>query len=176
MHTYIRPTTCPDPFPDIGEFRFTGALDVVAYAEVDPSVGRLTWPEAWHLDDSGAFACYYKGSSCDSLIRWAEEPWPLERSRREGLANDGCVDRWLIVDNRPVWFSEPPGEGDVRAFLELRDHLRKVMRVELVDAVVFDDQGHWWSMHELTSGTTAWTPPHAIAGVRGTQRERRRRR
>ena len=28
--------------------------------------------------------------------------------------------------------------------------------VDLVDAVVFDDQGHWWSLHELTSGMTAW--------------------
>lgn len=28
--------------------------------------------------------------------------------------------------------------------------------VLLLDAVVFDDDGHWWSMHELTTGSTRW--------------------
>jgi len=159
VHTYVRPTTCPDPFPSITEFRFNDAVDVVAYAEVDLCVGKLTWPEVWHLDADGGFACYYKGSSCDSLVGWAEEPWPLERSRRDGLANGGCADRWLIVDSRPSGFRNPPDEGDAQAFLRLREHLRDAVGVELVDAVVFDDKGHWWSMHELTSRTTSWTGP-----------------
>ena len=102
--------------------------------------------------------CYFKGSSLDSLIEWADDPWKLERSRREGLASGGCADRWLVVDSRPTWFAEPPGECDARAFVELRARLRELIGVELVDAVVFDDEGHWWSMQELTSGTTAWPP------------------
>jgi hypothetical protein len=28
--------------------------------------------------------------------------------------------------------------------------------VRLVDALVFDDRGHWWSMRELADGTTQW--------------------
>ena len=158
MHTYDRPATDREPLPSIDEFPFTDALDVVAYAEVDLCVGKLTWPEVWHLDDEGVFACYYKASTGDSIVRWAEEPWPIERSRRDGLANGGCADRWVIVDSRPTWLSDQPGEADACAFLRLREHLRAVMGVELLDAVVFDDDGHWWSMHELTSGTTAWPP------------------
>ena len=157
MHTYNKPPTTT-PVPNLDDFRFNDALDVVAFAEVDACMGWRTWPEVWHLDDDGVFACYYKGSSCDSLVDWAEEPWPLERSRREGLAHGGCADRWLIVDSRPRGFREPPHEADAYAFLRLREHLRDVIGVELVDAIVFDDEGHWWSMHELTSGTTAWAP------------------
>ena len=42
------------------------------------------------------------------------------------------------------------------------------MGLTLVDAVVFDDQCHWWSMHEETSGTTRWpeageAPPDLLA-------------
>ena len=44
----------------------------------------------------------------------------------------------------------------MRAFGVLRRKLSRV-GVDLVDAVVFDDEGRWWSLHELTSGTTAWT-------------------
>ena len=156
MHTYERLGPGPRPLPDITEFPFHDALDVVAYAEVDACVGWQTWPEVWHLDDDGIFCCYFKGSSLDSLSEWADDPWKLERSREEGLANGGCADRWLVVDSRPVWFAEPPGEGDACAFVKLRARLRERIGVELVDAMVFDDEGHWWSMQELTSGTTAW--------------------
>jgi hypothetical protein len=38
---------------------------------------------------------------------------------------------------------------------QVRQHLAEV-EVNLVDAVIFDDNGHCWSMHELTSGTTRW--------------------
>jgi len=159
VHTYDRPSASPDPLPSIAEFPFNDALDVVAYAEVDLCIGWNTWPEVWHLDETGVLACAYKASSCESLVGWAQDPWQLERSRREGLASaGGCADRWLIVDSRPTWLSEPPNEADARAFIELRAHLQDSIAVELVDAVVFDDDGHWWSMHELTSGTTEWSP------------------
>ena len=64
----------------------------------------------------------------------------------------------MIVDSRPVGFRDSPDEADAWAFLELRCQLHGV-GVQLLDAVVFDDEGHWWSMHELTSGTTTWSPP-----------------
>jgi hypothetical protein len=155
VHTYDRPETPTRPLPSIAEFRFNDALDVVAYAEVNPCIGWNTWPEVWHLDSEGELACWYRGSSGDSLKRWARSPADLRRSRREGLADGGCADRWLIVDSRRVGMDDPPDEGDGRAFLSLRRSLARI-GVELVDAVVFDDKGHWWSLHELTSGTTAW--------------------
>lgn len=158
MHTYTAPTECPDPFPSMTEFAFHDALDVVAYAEIDLRIGHITWPETWHLDETGTMACAFQGSSCDTLKRWSRDPSPLYRSRREGLATTGCAGRWLIVDSRPVGlpFRPPVDNGDARAFLRLRRHLARI-DVELVDAVVFDDEGHWWSLHELTSGTTAWS-------------------
>jgi hypothetical protein len=156
VHNYDRPAASTEPLPSIAEFRFNDALDVVAYAEINPCLGWNTWPEVWHLDDEGRRACGYRASSCDSLTRWARNPSDLRRSRREGLASGGCADRWVIVDSRRVGLDDPPDEGDGQAFLTLRRSLRRI-GVELVDAVVFDDEGHWWSLHELTAGTTAWT-------------------
>ena len=48
-------------------------------------------------------------------------------------------------------------ERDAKAFLRLRQQMH-ALGVVLVDAMIFDDDGHWWSMHELTAGTTAWPP------------------
>lgn len=46
-------------------------------------------------------------------------------------------------------------EADARAFIVLRSKLRRI-GVSLLDAVVFDDHQRWWSLHELTSGSTRW--------------------
>jgi len=159
MHTYAKPV--PDAsavMPSITEFRFNDALDVVAYAEIDPIVGWATWPEIWHLDTEGEFQCYFKGCISQSLARWARKPGELLEWREHGPATSlSCAHRWLIVDSRPTWLREPPTvtEADAQAFLTLR---RKLARhgITLVDDVVFDDEGHWWSLHELTCGTTAW--------------------
>ena len=156
MHTYIKPVAVPGlRLPGIAEFRFNDALDVVAYAEKDPTIGWKTWPEVWHLDDEGLFQCYFKGYTSQSIVRWARKPREL---RRDVAGSPGvCPSRWLIVDSRPVWLNEPPSvtEADAQAFLTLR---RKLARygITLVDDVVFDDEGHWWSLHELTAGTRAW--------------------
>ncbi len=102
MHTYQRrwtPGEVPD-LPSIGTYRFNDALDVVAWAEIDPTIGWRTWPEVWHLDDEGRFQCYFKASSLDSTQRWAVDPSGLHRSRREGLESGACPDRWLIVESR----------------------------------------------------------------------------
>ena len=99
MHSYERPTTIPDPFPSFADFRFNDALDVVAFAELDLSIGLNTWPDVWHLDDEGQLACAGSGSSCDTIKRWALDPRSLLDARRAGLASaDGCADRWVIVD------------------------------------------------------------------------------
>lgn len=159
MHTYVRPTTIPEPLvPSFADLRFRDALDVVAYAELDLGIGLHTWPEVWHLDEDGGLTCAGPRSSCNTMKRWARGEGDLYEVRRNPPAGVRCGDRWVIVDSRRKGFYDPPtvDEGDVRAFGDLRRKLTRV-GVDLVDAVVFDDDGHWWSLHELTSETTAWT-------------------
>lgn len=157
MHTYTKPLPRLG-LPSIGAFTFNDALDVVGYAELDATIGWKTWPEIWHLDSDGRFQCYYKGCTGESLVRWARKPADLRDLRAMASERpEGCTDRWLIVDSRPLWLNEPPtvDEADARAFLTIRRRMGR-LGVTVVDAVVFDDEGHWWSMHELTAGTTAW--------------------
>ena len=163
MHTYER-IPQPDPLPpgffDIDTHPFRCPDDVVDWARRHPTVGWMTWPEAWHLDENGTFCCYSKGSSLDSLKGWADDASDLRRAREEGLRTGGCADSWLIIDSRPRWRRDGPtvDEGDVEAFLRLRPRLT-ALGVTLVDVMVFDDECHWWSLHELTTGTTTWAPP-----------------
>lgn len=88
------------------------------------------------------------------MERWAKNTRDLRRSRHMGLAENGCADRWLIVEPRVAWWHDRlvPGESDVRDFLVVRRKLRSI-KVTSLDALIFTDQGHWWSMHELTTGT-----------------------
>lgn len=170
MHDYQRewlddPDVRP---PDLGDVRFRCAEDVVAHAAVDPTFGWRTWPEVWHLDPDGALTCGYNASTMCTLVGWADDPSPLRRSRSEGLADprSDCGEDWLIIDSRPVWMGDlrpSVSESDARAFLILRTELHEI-GVRLLDAVVFDDAGHWWSLHELTSGTTNWRRPAENAG------------
>jgi hypothetical protein len=46
-------------------------------------------------------------------------------------------------------------EGDGQAFVRLRSGLAE-FGVHLLDVVVFDQEHHWWSFHELTSGGAEW--------------------
>ena len=159
MHTYEQRVTPLDPPPDITTYRFRDARDVVTYAERDVLIGWATWPDVWHLDDAGRFCCYYKGSSLDSLERWAVDSTPLVRSRACGVSSsDGCADGWVVVDSKPSGLRGEPAvtEATVAAFLLVRDRL-ELLGVTLLDAVIFDDLRHWWSIHELITGTTAWS-------------------
>ena len=119
-------------------------------------MGWKTWPDVWHLDDEGVVQCYFRASSIDSIRRWAQDPSRLRRSRLAGLAEGGCADRWLIVETRHAFRTDlRVDERDAKAFLVLRRELTRIGLV-LVDTMIFDDNLHWWSMHELTSGTTRW--------------------
>lgn len=148
--------TLPD-LPSIGSLHFHEAGDVVAVAQVDRSMGWMTWPEVWHLDHEGRVQCYSKGSSLESIRSWADDSSPLRRARLEGLRDDGCADRWVIVESRPSWRHEQPtvDESDAEAFGRLRRSMSS-FGVSLLDVVIFDDQRHWWSLHQLTSGTDRW--------------------
>lgn len=120
-------------------------------------MGRLTYPEVWHLDDLGGFKCGFNGSSNDSIHRWAEDPWALHRWRVEGLLDGGCTTRWVIVEPRPHWRHREGvmSESDAEAFLRVRRGL-SMIGVTLLDAMIFDDENHWWSLHELTTGSLDW--------------------
>lgn len=152
--------------PDLDDYRFNDALDVVAYAQHERCIGWRTWPEVWHLDASGKFQCYFAASTLSSLDDWATYPYDLLASRYHGLrSSEGCADRWLVIDSRPKWMMDGDlkssvCEDDVRAFCEVRQSMADI-GVHLVDVMVFDDQRHWWSLHELTSRTTTWSkePP-----------------
>lgn len=155
-HSYRRPAP-GGPRAPIDTFQFRGPLDVVARAEVDATMGWRSWPEVWHLDDSGRFCCYFKACTGDGVGEWAADPTDLYRSRDAGLADGGCTDRWLIVESRPLWLCPDPvvtvDDGD--SFVAVRSALEDVS-VVLLDAMVFDDQGHWWSLNELASGSLKW--------------------
>src|ERR1700730_313157 len=159
MHDYaaLWPPDGIGELPRVEDYRFRSALDVVAWAQRDRTIGWKTWPEVWHVDPDGEFQCYHKGSSLDGLERWAEEPEDLCRVRYQGEAGPGCPSRWSIVDSRPAWLYHEPivSERDAEAFVTIRNALA-ADGIELLDAVVFDDARHWWSMNELLTGTTTW--------------------
>lgn len=138
-------------------FRFADAVDVAEWASFNIYIGHQPLVEAWHLDREGVLQCATKGGSFTTIRGWAEDPRPLRRSRRQGVRETGCADRWVIVDSRPSWMHPPPTvtEADAEAFVVLRSKLRCI-GVSLLDGVIFDDHQHWWSLHELTSGSTRW--------------------
>jgi hypothetical protein len=140
----------------IGDFVFTGALDVAAYAELDPVLHWRNSPEVWHLDSRGRFRCGSQGSSLDSVRTFADDLDGLLACRQTELGWP-CPNRWLIVESRHPWrHAYEVDRDDERAFVTLRRALVG-QGITLVDVVVFDQEFHWWSLHELTSGTTKWS-------------------
>src|SRR4051812_40811898 len=153
MHCYDKPQPDGSTLPSLDGVVFKGPIDVVRWAERDPTIGWSTWPVAWHLDPHGTPRGFTIGSSCDSIRTWALDARPLRRSRLEC----DCPDRWLIVESRPRWRNNGStvDERDALAYFNLRDEAVR-FGVQIVDAMIFDDDGHWWSMHELTTGSTVW--------------------
>lgn len=161
MHTYQRPSddqrtglrADPDPPP------LRSLDDLVAWASTEPAFGAREDLTVWHLDGGGEVTCWHEACSMTTLVAWAVEPSALVAARLSGLDRGGCGDRWLITDSRTRFSVAPvpPDGDDVAAFLSLRSELADI-GVDLLDAVVFDDTGHWWSMRELTMGTSDWPP------------------
>jgi hypothetical protein len=86
MHTYQR--RWPEDLsnwtgPDLEGLRFRDACHVAQYVELDPVLAWRTWPEVWHLDDEGKFRCCSRGSSLDSVHRFAKRPSDMVRCRDE---------------------------------------------------------------------------------------------
>ena len=158
MHTY-EPLWDPSnvKYPKIAKFRFRTTLDVVAWAQADRLMGSKGGAEIWHLDHKAQFSCYSPGGTFDTLVGWASKPQRLYRSRADGLLTGHCPSRWLLIDSRPGWLvpHPEPTEDDVEAFIVLQQLLATI-DVELVDAMVFDDACHWWSMRELATDDQSW--------------------
>ena len=60
--------------PQLTSFVYRDALDVVRYSELEPLTTWYTYPHVWHLDDGGVWRCCSRGSSFDSVRRYADEP------------------------------------------------------------------------------------------------------
>lgn len=160
MHSY-QPTWPKDrtnwepPFP--GDFTYRDARHVAEYASREPLTTWYTYPHVWHLDESGAWQCCARGSSLDSVRRWADSPECMLQCR---LTSTGapCPDYWVILEPRQKWLAEDyvATEADAEAFVTLRRSLDE-FGITLLDAVVTNEEFQWWSLHELTSGTTAWS-------------------
>jgi hypothetical protein len=159
VHTFSKLWDWDDErtYPVTEDDVFRCAEDIVAKAELWPMFGRQTFPEIWHLDPEGHYRCGWSASSLCSLVRWRDDPFWLNEHLRHSRA-DGCThDRWVVIDSRPTMFRSQDGvsEADARAFTTLQQRLAR-KGIDLVDAVVFYDLQHWWSMRELTRGTTCW--------------------
>lgn len=167
MHSY-QPQWQEDdsesPLPCPSDFQFRDARDVAAYAALDRLTTWYTSPHVWHLDATGDWCCCSKGSSLDSVRRFAERPESMLACRRVSVGQP-CPDYWVVLEPRHQWDHDcyEVTEGDAESFVVLRRELTR-HGVTLLDVVVFDEDFHWWSLHELTSGSTAWNfAPEASA-------------
>jgi hypothetical protein len=154
-----RPLRPAEP-PDLGDARFCSTPDVVRFAAPHPGIGRVTWADTWHLDHEGRVTCCGNAGPFSSVVDLAEDPMPLLRSRLAGVAAGGCGPNWVIVESRPRWLWDgrpEPSESDGLAFTVLRDDLAEV-GVTLLDCVVFDDHGRWWSLRQECGGGLQWPP------------------
>lgn len=95
--------------------------------------------------------------SVDDVVEWAADPSPLHRLRFDGLDRTDCGSDWLVIDSRTrhSGICIPPCSADDLAFTLLRREV-SLVGVRLFDSVVFDDDGHWWSMLERTTGSIEW--------------------
>jgi hypothetical protein len=171
MHSYKQRWSddrADEPLATPADFTFRDALDVAGYAEIDPLTTWYTWPDVWHLDHEGQWQCCSRGCTLDSVRTFARAPAEMLACRLSPV-DPPCPDNWVIVEPRQRWRFERPevNEDDARAFAKLRVGLAR-FGVTLLDVVVFDGDFHWWSLHELTSGATAWT----FAPVQPTPRRR----
>ena len=160
MHRFTPhwPQNSPERVPFLpSDFVYRDARDVVHYAEQEPLSVWYTRPDVWHLDSGGRWHCCGNGSTLDSIRSYAKHPSALLECRWYEPRPD-CPDFWVIVEPRQLWLRSPVEvtEADAQAFLSVRRTLAQY-GITLLDTVVLTDDFRWWSLHELTSGTTAWS-------------------
>lgn len=160
MHSY-RPAWPEDRSdwapPGPWDFTFRDARDVAEYASIEPLTTWYTYPHVWHLDVDGRWCCCSKGSSLDSVCRFAESPADMLQCRLMPTEKP-CPDYWVVLEPRHKWLADSyeVTEADAQAFVSVRSSLA-TFGITLLDVVIFNEEFQWWSLHELTSGTTAWT-------------------
>ena len=146
---------------------FRDALDVIDHAAQDPLTTWYTYPWLWHLDESGRPRCWSKGSSLCDVQTFAKRPGDV-LACRDTSTGDACTGYWLIIESRCEWRLRGDGvdEADAAAFIDLRRSLAG-FGITLLDDVIVNERFEWWSLHELTSGRTAWefTPPVATRDI-----------
>jgi len=159
MHQYER--QWPDDRSDWSppsptDFTYRDARDVARYAASNSLTTWCTWPDIWHLDVGGNWHCCSQGSTLDSVQRFAEAPRRLLDCRAMPTG-DRCPDHWVVIEPRHPYLLQTYDvtEADVEAFLVLRQSLA-TLGVNLLDVLVVHQDYRWWSLHELTTGTTAW--------------------
>ena len=135
---------------------------MVDLARADFLIGRQLFPEVYSLDERGAVVTWYPGTTPDTIGRWADRPEPILSAPGRRSPGPGQRERWVVIESRPCWFRPSVSEADAEQFLRLR-RVFLAGGVALVDVVVFDDELHWWSLHELTSGSTTWPTASEVA-------------
>lgn len=151
-----------DP-PDFMDGVYRDARDVIENGSYDPVTVWYTYPWLWHLDESGRPHCSSKASSFTDVQVFAKE---IERALacRTTAVEGVCPDYWFIIESRKHWLSgrDDVNEADVAAFVSLRRSLGD-FGITLLDDIIVNERYEWWSLHELTSGSTAWdfSPSHA---------------
>ncbi len=141
--------------PSLFDFTYRDATDIGKYAAREPLAAWYTRPEAWHLDGRGLWRCCSKGSSLDSVRRYAAHPERMVECRLV-KPRRRCPNNWVMLEPRHPWSDRyEVTEGDAEAFVRLRAGLVE-FGVNLLDVVVFDQECHWWSLYELTTGSTEW--------------------
>lgn len=170
MHSY-RPQWPTDRSdwepPSPADFTYRDAHDVAEFASTDVLTTWYTYPHVWHLDEQGRWQCCSKGSSLDSVRRFAKSPAHMLHCRLVPTG-EPCPDYWVVIEPRQRWHSDryDVTEGDAKAFIALRGSLAR-FGITLLDVVIINEEFQWWSLHELTSGTTAWNfEPSARVNVR----------
>ena len=145
--------------PDLGDFQFSETRDVIDYCEQDRASLWRTWPEMWHLDDEGRLRCSTHGSSILCSVQdYADNPRKFMAGRRIDVGHP-CPSRWVMIEPRHELDEHyAVTEADAEAFVRLSkacDH----RGITLLDVVILNQDPCWWSMRELTTGTTAWPTP-----------------
>ena len=155
--------------------QYLSADDVIAVFERD----RTACPsrmDSWHLRSDGWHVCCDLLDDMPDLASLAHDTWSLTRCREIEDRYD-CPHNWFLYAQYEAGFQVD--EGHVESFVELRDRV-SLLGITLLDVIIVSGFERWWSLHELTSGTNAWTFDTAAAASVGAldrihEREKARR-
>jgi hypothetical protein len=141
---------------------YRSADDVIAVWERDRNACPRRM-DSWHLRPDGRHVCCDRLFDMPDLTVLAEDPYPLTRCREMDDRQD-CPSNWFLYAQYEPGFEV--NEGHVEAFVELRDAV-STLDITLLDVIMVSGVERWWSLHELTSGSTSWTFDTAAATAQG---------